>query len=258
MPRLREIQHAFAEGVMGGKPHRLAAELAPAETALRSVGLYRRAIRFNYAQVLKITYPVLVQVMGLRYFETLTRGYLKVHSSTSGDLFPFGRHLPAFLGDLQVVPWLIELARLEWACHEAYHAADSPPLSPEHFHTIAVVDPGCVTVHLQAASRLLRLAFPVHRVWLALQPEASADEDVDLPLPEEESGVVVMRGNGNIQVLALNQPEYRALEALSHGVDVATVERMMAEVHPGFEFSRFVAEALKQSLITGFSIKDFL
>lgn len=258
MSRLREIQHMFSEGVTEGKPHRLEAEIVPAESALRSVALYRRAIRFNYTQVLKITYPVLVQVVGSRYFETLARGYLKVHPSTSGDLFPFGRYFPSFLGELQVALWLIELARLEWACHEVYQAADSPTLSPEHVQAIASVDPARVIVHLQAASRLLRFPFPVHRVWLALQPEASEDAVVDLPFPEEESGVVVLRGDGNIQVLPLNQTEYLALEALSHGVDVATVERMVAEVHPGFEFSRFVAEVLKQSLITGFSIKDSL
>lgn len=258
MSRLGELQHAFADGMMKGMPYRLAAEIIPAESAMRSVALYRRAIRFNYTQVLKITYPVLVRLMGPRYFETLARGYLKVHPSTSGDLFPYGRLFPSFLGELQVAPWLIELARLEWACHEVYQTADSTPLSPEHVQAIASVDPACVIVHLQVASRLLRFAFPVHRAWLALQPEAPEDTVVDLPLPEEETGVVVMRGNGNIQVLPLNQPEYLALEALSHGVDVATVERMVAGVHPGFEFSRFVAEALKQSRITGFSIKDSL
>ncbi len=258
MSRLREIQQVFSQCVLEGKPHRLAAEIAPAESALRSVALYRRAIRFNYTQVLKITYPVLVQLVGPRYFETLARGYLKVHPSTSGDLFPFGRHFPSFLGDLQVAPWLIELAQLEWACHEAYQAADSPPLSPEHVQAIAAVDPARVTVHLHAASRLLRFPFPVHRVWLSLQPDASADEAVDLPLPEEETGVVVTRGDGQIQVLPLNQPDYLALEALSHGVDLATVDQMVAKVQPGFDFSGFIAEVLKQSLITGFSIKESL
>ena len=258
MSRLRELQQAFSEGLMEGKPQRLTAEISPAESALRSVALYRRAIRYNYTQVLKITYPVLVQVVGLRYFATLARGYLKVHPSTSGDLFPFGRHLPSFLADLQVAPWLIELARLEWACHEAHQAADSPPLSPEHLQGIAAVDPACIMVHLPATLRLLRLDFPVHRVWLALQPDVSADAVVDLPLPEAETCVVVTRGDGKVQVLPLNQPEYLALEALSRGVDIVTVEQMVAEVQPGFEFSGFVAEALKQSLITEFSIKDSL
>jgi len=258
MLRLREIQQAFSEGVMEGKPDRLAAGITPAESALRSVALYRRAIRYNYTQVLKITYPVLVQLMGPRYFETLARGYLKVHISTSGDLSPFGRHVPSFLGDLQVAPWLIELARLEWACHEVYQAADSPPLLSEHLQAIASVDPERVTVHLHAASRLLRLAFPVHRVWLALQSDATEDAAVDLPLPEEESGVVVMRGDGNIQILSLNQSEYLALEALSHGVDLATVEQMVSDVQSVFDFSAFVVKVFAQSLITGFSIKDSL
>lgn len=254
MPRLREIQLAFSDAVIEGS-HQAVAETIVSETsALRNVALYRRLIRYNYTQVLKITYPVLHRFVGERYFGIVARGYIKKHLSTSGDLFPYGRHLPAFLNELQVSPLLVELARLEWACHEAYQAADSPPLSQDQLQAVAAVDPSRVTVQFHAASRLLSFPFPVHRVWLALQPEAPTDEVVHLPLSEVETGVVVTRGDGKVLVTPLAKQDYLLLEAMSRGVDLASVERMAVASEPEFDFARFIATVLSLDVIAGFSL----
>lgn len=256
MSRLGELQQAFADGVMEGMPHRLTAKIAPAKSALRSVALYRRVIRYNYTQVLKITFPVLLRILGPRYFETLARGYIQTYPSTSGDLFPFGRHFPVFLGAIQAKPWLGELARLEWTCHEIYQAADAPPISQEHLKAVAAVDPAHVTVFLHPAVRVLRFSIPVHRVWLALQPDAPEGIDMHLPLPKEENGVMVVRGDEKVQVVPLPVLDTLLLEAMSRKVDLVSVERMGLESNSEFKFSRFLANLLDQHVIAGFLIKD--
>lgn len=258
MSRLREIQQAFADGVFDGKHHAVAGAIAPDGSALRSVALYRRLIRYNYAQVLKVTYPVLYRFVGERYFGILVLGYAKQYPSNSGDLFLYGCHLPALLQGIEAPLLLVELARLEWACHEIYQAADSPLLSEEQLRAIASVDPAQVTFHLHAASRLLSFPFPVHRVWQALQPAAPADEVVELPLPEQETGVVVTRGDGRVQVTLLARPDYLLLEAMSRGVDAASVERMAIESEPEFDFPRFLATVLTLRILSGFSVKESL
>ena len=256
MPRLREIQQAFSDGVIEGTYHAVAGAIHPGASALRSVALYRRLIRYNYTQALKVTYPVLSRFVGERYFGLVARGYVKQYPSTSGDLFLYGRHLPAFLNVVHIPPLLAELARLEWACHEVYQAADSPPLSHDHLHALASVDPSQVTFHVHAASRLLSFPFPVHRVWLALQPEAPTDEVVDLPLPEQETGVVVTRGDEKVQVTPLARTDYLLLEAMSRGVDAASVERIAIESEPEFDFPRFLATVLNLGVISGVSVKE--
>ena len=255
MPKLREIQQAFADGVIKGTYHAVTGAIYPGDSALRSVALYRRLIRHNYTQALKVTYPVLSRFVGARYFGLVARGYIQKFPSTSGDLFPYGRHLPAWLNELQMSPLLAELARLEWACHEVYQAADSPPLSHDQLHVLASVDPSQVTFHLHAASRLLSFPFPVHRVWLALQPEAPTDEVIDLPLPEQETGVVVTRGNGKVQVTPLARTDYLLLEAMARGVDAASVERIAIESEPEFDFPRFLATVLNLGVISGVSVE---
>ena len=255
MPQLREIQQAFSGGVIEETYHALAGMIHPGDSALRSVALYRRLIRNNYVQVLKITYPVLSRFVGERYFGLVARGYVKQYPSTSGDLFPYGRHFPAFFTAVQVSPLLAALARLEWACHEVYQAADSLPLSHNHLHALASEDPSQVTFHVHAASRLLSFPFPVHRVWRALQPEAPADEVVDLPLPEQETGVVVTRGDGQVQVTPLARTDYLVLEAMSRGLDAASVERIAIDSEPEFDFPRFLTTVLNLRILSSCSVK---
>ncbi|MEQ1656563.1 MAG: DNA-binding domain-containing protein [Nitrospira sp.] len=256
MPRLCDLQQAFAEAIVEGEHQAATATMATDGSALRSVALYRRLIRNNFVQVLRITYPVLHRFVGDSYFDVLARGYIKKYPSTSGDLFLYGRHLSALLQRLDASALLVELARLEWACHEVYQAADSSPLSPDRLQAMGLADPSRVTIQFHQTVRFLSFPVPVHRVWLALQPEASLDEVVDLPLPEEETGLIVARSDGKVQVTPLPWLDYRVVEALSHGADVASIEQMALEYEPEFDFAKLTTTLLRLQVIAGCSVEE--
>lgn len=254
MSPLRELQHSFAEAIVEGACQAATAAMAADGSALRSIALYRRLIRDNYVQVLKITYPVLHRFVGNSYFGVLARGYFTRYPSTSGDLFFYGRHFPALLQRLDAPPLLIELARLEWACHEIYQAADSSPLLPDQLQAVVSANPSRVTVQFHQTARFLSFYVPVHRVWRALHPDAPPDVVVDLPLAEEQTGVVVTRSDGKVQVTPLAWLDYRLAEALSRGNDVASIERMALEFEPEFDFARMMTALLNLHVIAGYSV----
>ena len=256
MPRLCELQQAFAEAIVEGTYHAATAAMAADGSARRSIALYRRLIRNNYEQVLKITYPALHRLVGACYFGVFSRGYFKHFPSVSGDLFPYGCHLPAWLQRIEAPPLLVELARLEWACHEVHQAADSSPLSPDQLHAMISADPSHVTFQFHQTARFLSFSLPVHRVWQALQPDASPDEVVDLLLPEQQTGVVVTRREGMIQVTPLNWLDYRLLESLSQGASVASIERFAREAESGFDFTRLMTTLLNLQVMAGISVKE--
>lgn len=255
MSQLVECQRAFAEAMTEGRPHAVAAMIAPRTSAHRSIALYRRLIRTNYAQVLRITYPVLHRLVGNGNFGMFARGYGRRYPSTSGDLFFYGRHLPLFLLGLEAPRLLVELARLEWACHEVHQAAETPSLTQEQWEALAWTDPSCVTFRLNEAARLLRCAMPVHRVWQALQSDASFDEPVELPLPEEETGILVTRADGKIHVIDLVGPEYRLYEAMADRRTVADIERLAKESAAGFDVAQFMSAVLNAQTRSAFSLE---
>ncbi|MBX3325011.1 DUF2063 domain-containing protein [Nitrospira sp. BLG_1] len=239
MPRLYELQRAFASAIVEGNS-------LPSVTSMqggpswRSLALYRRLIRNNYTQALTITYPVLHRLIGGHYFGVFARGYIKRYPSTSGDLFAYGQHFPLFLRQLESPRLLIELARLEWACHELHQAADSPLPSQEWGKTLATVDPSSVTFRLNQAVRLLRCALPVHRVWHALQPEVGGKEIDDVCLSPEEGGLLVTRAGGRIHVRSLSPKQWWLLQAVRDGKTVAEVECMAREFTPEIDFAQFM------------------
>ncbi len=256
MPKLCDLQQAFADAVIEGKHAAVTSAMATDRLALRSMALYRRLIRNNFVQVLRITYPVLHRLVGDGYFGVLARGYIKKYPSTSGDLFLYGLHFPAWLKQLEAPPLLPELTRLEWACHEVHQAADSVPLPPNRFQALSLADPSCVTVEFQQTAQFLSFSLPVHRVWQALQPGASPDEVIDLSLSEQPTGVVVARREGKIHVTLLNWLDYRLLEGLWQGASIASIERVAREAESGFDCARLMTTLLNLRVMAGISVKE--
>jgi hypothetical protein len=239
MSRLHEVQCAFAAAIVEGKglPAMTSMRAGP---AWRSLALYRRLIRNNYVQALTITYPMLRRLIGGRYFSVFARGYMKRYPSTSGDLFGYGRQFPLFLLNLESPPVLVELARLEWACHEVYQAADSPLPSQEWVQAMAMVDPSSVTFRLNPAVRLLRCALPIHEVWHALQPEAGGDGIDELRLSPKEETLLVTIGRGKLHVRSLSPEQGWLLQAICDQNTVAEVERMANELNPEIDLGHLL------------------
>ena len=190
MPKLCDIQQAFAEAIVEGTCQTATAAMAADGSALRSLALYRRLIRNNFVQVLRITYPALHRLVDDNYFGVLARGYIKKYPSTSGDLFLYGRHLPAWLQRIEASPLLVELARLEWACHEVYQAADSVPFPPDRFQAMASADPSRVTIVVRScgAVQVIPLAWLEYRLLEALSQGASV-ASIEQQVREAEAGV---------------------------------------------------------------------
>jgi hypothetical protein len=254
MPRLHELQSAFAAAIVQGKGLPAVTSMR-AGPSFRSLALYRRLIRNNYVQALTITYPMLRRLIGGHYFKVFARGYMKRYPSTSGDLFAYGRHFPLFLLQLESPRLLIELARLEWACHEISQAADTPPFALGQFDVLTSVDPARVTVHLQPTARLLRFSSPVHLVWQALQSDGFTVAEIDQPLPEEETNILVTRVEGKIRAATLDALDYQLLEAMTVGKHVDEVERMAMEINPQFDFTRFMVSLMEMNVLAGVSVE---
>lgn len=237
MPQLHELQLAFAAAVVEGTS--LAAVTSmEAGPSWRSVALYRRLMRNNYMQALTITYPVLHRLVGDRYFKVFARGYMKRYPSTSGDLFAYGQHFPLFLLQLKSPRLLIELARLEWACHEVDQATDTSPPSQAWWEAMASADPASVTFRLNPTVRLLQCSLPVHRVWHALQPGIAENEIGELLQVPGGTHLLVIRHHGKIRIRDLSRDQLWLLKAMRDRKTVSEVERMAGELMPDVDFSQ--------------------
>ncbi|WP_215780285.1 DNA-binding domain-containing protein [Paludibacterium sp. B53371] len=131
MSALHELQQAFATAVFANEADDLLACCAgdPARAG-RAIQAYRQSVLSNLAGALQLTYPLVGRIVGEPFMQAVTRRYAQRYPSKSGDLNRYGEAFPAFLAGLEAVaglPYLPDVARLEWLMLQVSGAADAPP-----------------------------------------------------------------------------------------------------------------------------------
>ncbi len=171
----------------------------------KRIAIYRGNVLANAHRALIATYPVLQQMVGEAFFTGVVRTFWQIHPPTAGDWGQYGEQLSSFIASFehaQHLPYLSDVARLEWAVHEAANAADESP------HEIRQ-EPRLLWL---PGTRILISSYPIADLWLAHQ-SAVADELSErlAQMNWNEQGALVFREGFAVKVAALPVDEAQAL-----------------------------------------------
>ena len=183
-------------------------------------------------EALAEVYEAVHFVLGESAFIELAEAYAARYSSHDYNLSFAGRHLPEFLRDLpmtQRLPFLPDLARLEWLVCRAFHAFEQPPLLPSR---VAALPPEAwdrLCLAFQPSVGIVASAWPILDIWTARrQPRDS----VSLDVAGRAQRVLVFRRGLDVRCDLLEEPAFHLLEVLLAGRPLGealrTAERMDA------------------------------
>ncbi len=176
--RLAEIQRLLIDGI---HPHRtpaardaagkLLAESGELSTAERFF-IYRNNITAARICALGAIYPVCKEIVGEDCFQGMAKTFAWQAPDRSEDLNVYGEAFAAFLAEqvriheaFSELPYLPELARLEWHWHAAYYAPDDVPFDASRLTTLTPDDTERITFPLSASLSLMETGFPVFEIW---------------------------------------------------------------------------------------------
>lgn len=206
--------------------------------------VYRASFEANLTQALGDTYPVTRRLVGGDCFAGLARRWLRAHPSRSGDIHAFGAEFDAFLAAAPVgatLPYLPEVAHLEWLAHRAFHAAEAERLD---LSGLAALPPDAYgDLALLPGVGLMRCGFPVHRIWQVNQENWTGEDTVNL----DEGGVclAVFREGLEIALLPLEDRTYALARALREfGTLGAALEQGPPDDAPGHALHGLVVAGL--------------
>src|SRR3954468_15361651 len=144
------------------------------EEARERLAVYRRNIATNLGGALAAIYPVVCKLVGAEFFAGLARAYGGAHPSASGDLNEFGEHLADFLrsfAPVGLLPYLPDVARLEWLAHKAHYARDHAPLDVNALADFPEDAYALLQVTLHPSVAVLNSAYPLFRIWQVHQDD---------------------------------------------------------------------------------------
>lgn len=246
---LARLQADFAAAVAGEIPRDFEAYLAgdPA-IALARLAVYRRACAANRNGALLAAYPVVARIVGVSFFAEAALQYSRALPPGDADLNRHGAEFAEFLASYphaSAMPWLPDVARLEWAGHEALLAADAPPFDFAGLAAVPEEEQARLVFTLHPGVRLVRSAWPVLAVWEANQPDRDGS-------PERDSGaddVLVWREDNRLRMALLSPGEAAIVAGLASGRPLGDI------AGPGCEedFAAMLARLAGHGLLADFS-----
>jgi hypothetical protein len=231
---LRELQLEFAGAVFEEADTRMGQQVrANGLSGARRLQVYRNNVFASLISALGAVYPVVQRLVGDGFFRYAADRYIRLHPSTSGNLHDFGGAFAEFLATFPAaagLPYLPDVARLEWAYHQVFHAAEHAPLDLSALRAIPPEHHLALKFHLHPASRLFASEYPVLRIWQVNQEDYAGDGAVDLT----EGGVqiLVIRHHIEVDLQPLGKGEYAMLTALAANHDLASACEAALGVEP--------------------------
>ena len=209
--------------------------------------VHRNNATTSLVRALEDGFPVACALVGAEFFRAMAREYVRAEPPRSPVLIEYGAGFADFIAGFAPaasLSYLPDMARLERARLEAFHAADAESLDAAAFAPWLQA-PDALMQRRAVLHPSLRLLPRVRRVldaWRAHQPggDAGLPAALDAAAGEGRQDLLVWRPQLDVRALELPPGACQALAALQSGATVGEALSAAAG-EPGFELAAVVA-----------------
>jgi hypothetical protein len=191
--------------------------------------------------------------VGADYFRQLCDAYIAATPSLNGDVRDYGAGYADFLQAHQVatqLPYLPDVARLEWQCKQVLARARSAPPDLGFLQTLNSDRYPKLHVQLNHASAFLASPYPVLRIWQVNQPDYAGDETIELNMGA--SHMLVLRHQDTVSVLELSAAEFVFLSQLQQDLRWGDALLAAQAIAPDFDLGSCLLRHVNNGAISRF------
>ena len=242
MQSLLELQRHFGAAL---------SDPAIAATMPRGFAVYVGNVRGNWTKALAAAYPIVRKIVGEGFFENLAWDFALAHASISGDLNEFGARLPDFLAAYQEthdLPYLPDVATMEWLAHRASYAANPAPFDPAPLAGIDPADYSKMRIARAPGSALFGSQWPLMRIWTIHQDDYAGDMRVNF-IPRNER-FLIYRPKWRVELAPLAPGDYRFLAEAGHAAALGDALHAATREDPDFDPASALARWIALGVVT--------
>jgi len=227
MPSLSKLQTAVRDVSLGGDASALVADIIGDGFAPQQrLNIHRNNTTILLGEALAATYSVTHKLVGDDFFEAVARLFVRAQPPRSPCLFEYGEGFGDFLATLPAaadLPYLPDVARLEWMWNAAFHAADVTPLTSSDLAFVDADAYGDLIFSPHPSLRLISSAYPIKEIWDVNQD--GADPNATVNLDEGPQALAVLRPKASVEMIELSPGGFVLAQSLMNG---ATLEDAFA------------------------------
>ncbi|MET0334612.1 MAG: DNA-binding domain-containing protein [Rhizobacter sp.] len=220
----------------------------------RGLEAYRANAGASAERALATAFPTVHALVGDDSFASLARAFWHACPPECGDLAMFGAGLPGFIAQseqLADVPYLADVARVDWSLAEAERAPDVDA-EPATLALLTETDPAELLLALMPGTVVIASDYPVASLWKAHQANDEADAARDQVRASLESGegecAVVWRQGWRGQVIAVDAATARWMQSLLREEPLSSA---LLAAGDGFDVEAWLVQSLQQQWLRG-------
>lgn len=203
--------------------------------------VYRNNVHASLAVSIAARFPVVERLVGEEFFRAMALVFIDRYPPSSPVLAEYGRHFPVFLESFEPVvelPYLPDVARLEWLRNAAYHAADAEPVAITALADVPPDDLGRIRLALHPAVSCVMSDYPIVSLWWT-----NTHDETVMPIGVDATGqtALVTRPGLDVLVTALPAGGGAFLTALERGDDFDAAVLHAATHTPAFDLPATLA-----------------
>ncbi|MCY0096569.1 DNA-binding domain-containing protein [Hoeflea ulvae] len=222
------------------------------KSATKRFAVYRNNMTVSLIEALASIFPAVERLVGEDFFRDMARVYLLEEPPRTPLMFEYGGGFAAFLEGFEPVAKLVylpDVARLERAWLDAFHAADASPLPPGALGAIPPECLGDVVFTPHPATRLVQSRYASVSIFSASREERPLD--AIRPLDPEDG--LITRPHYDVQVRQLPPGAAVFFKALMAGTSLGDAAGLTLEQHPGFDLPSAISAMLEAGVFSACS-----
>jgi hypothetical protein len=247
---------AFASALIDPERETPAIVAGPAgKGALKRYNVYRNNVTVSLIDALAAVYPAVQRITGVDFFRAMARFHVRATPPTSPLLFEYGRDFPAFIERYEharPMPWLADVARIERAWLDAYHAADAAPLPAELLGSFPPERLADLVFTAHPATRIVCSPCSAVTIFAANRGEAPVGP-IDASVPED---ALITRPDLEIVVRHLPPGGAVFLLSLVSGRSLGEAAASALEASPAFDIASGIAGMIEAGAFTAASFGE--
>lgn len=257
MPRLAEQQRDFAAALLDPELPIPPGLVGPdGEPSLKRFSVYRNNVVAGLTDTLKDAFPAVLRLVGTDFFRAMARVYVAIEPPRSPIMLDYGAGFPDFIGSFEPaasLPYLADVARIERAWSEAYHAPEAAPLEPAAF---AAIDPDqlpAIQLRLHPSVRFVRSQFPALTIW-----QMNVGDSVVAPLDLDAGGedALIVRPLADVEVRSLPVGSLEFIQELANGRSMLAALEAGLTADRRFDLAANLSDLMQSGAVVGYGFTD--
>jgi putative DNA-binding protein len=225
------------------------------EASARRFAVYRNNVVAGLIEALRAAFPAVHRIVGADFFFAMARAYVVNEPPTSPVMLDYGAGLADFIARFEpaaTLPYLVDVARIERAWSEAYHAPEASPIDASRFLAIAAGRLPAMRLVLHPSLRVVRSPFPALTIW-HMNVGEGVPEPVELSSGED---TLVVRPKTDVEVRSIPKGSADFIETLAGGRSVTAALQAALAADPGFHLANNLSGLMRAGAFVGYNLAD--